>query len=105
MSVALLIERVDGEQVGDYLPIAGEAFFQKVWLPMCATLDLKLVPQFQGGRPFSNDDLPALIKELEKLQTNVNLDLEESGSLLKRVGLLIDRLHDLKGRDVELFIG
>ena len=105
MSVAFLIERVDGEPVNDYLPISGEVFFQEVWLPLCTTLDLKLVPQFQGGRSFDKDDLPALIKELEKLQSKVSTGLQESEFLLKRVGMLIDGLRDLEGRNVELFIG
>jgi len=103
MSIALMVEKVDGVKNTDYLPISGQKFFIEKWVPLCDQYNLKLIPLFQTGFTFTEKDLPILLSELEILKVNIRED--EAVYLRERIDLLLDKLKTLTGHEVNIFIG
>ncbi len=103
MSVALLIEKIDGTVTRDYLPISGELSFKTEWLPVCRLLHLKWIPLFQTGGTFDENDIPFILEELVLLRDHfASLEKEK---IKTRLSYLIKKLESLKGKSTVFFIG
>ena len=103
MSVALVIEKVNGVQKNDYLPLSGQHFFNEVWMPLCELYELKWVPLFKTGFTFNENDLPFIIEELRFLkECTASLDNDK---LKDRLNILIEKLETLRGQTSSFFIG
>jgi len=109
MSVALLVEQVDGEASDKYIPVATESFFKSHWLPLIKKLDLSWLPLMQPGLPITEEDLPAVLGELHLLQqhlpTSYAAQSEEFSYMNQRLSTLIAELEALQGKQVELYLG
>ena len=103
MSVSLLIEKVNGIEQNDSLPVSGQRSFVDDWLPLCSLYDLKWVPLFETGATFNQEDLPHILEELwlmKRHRSDVNNE-----HLQKRLEMLINKLETLKGQKTSFFIG
>lgn len=102
MSVALMIENINGLEVNHYLPVSNQQFFVEYWVPLCKKHQLFLVPLFESGLSLTDEDLPDLLRELKTLQSQPEYDDEY---FQKRINLLINELENLSGKNVSFFIG
>lgn len=109
MSIAAYInDPIDEEESNLYIPIASENFFLSCWKPACQALNLKWIPLFNIGIDVTEEYLPEIISELEKLQdwSEQNLDSKEYEQIRKRIELLIEKFPIIfKRNDISLFIG
>lgn len=109
MSVALLVEQVDGEASDKYIPVATESFFLTYWLPVIKQLDFAWLPLMQSGFPITEEDLPYVLAELHLLQkqlpTFYAAQSEEFTYMNQRLSTLIAELDALQGKQVELYLG
>jgi hypothetical protein len=103
MSVSLYIEKINGEEKNEYLPVSGQKFFEENWMPLCELLNLKWIPLFKTGFTFNEDDLPDILEELNLLKRQC--DQLNNEHLKNRLGVLIDRLEGLRGQTTSFFIG
>lgn len=102
MSVALMVEMINGVEVSDYLPVSNQQFFVEYWIPLCKIHNLYFVPLFETGLSFSELDLPDLLSELKLLQSHPEYDDEY---FRKRINLLVEKLESLQGQQTTFFIG
>lgn len=109
MSVALLVEQVDGEASDKYIPVATESFFLSHWLPVIKRLNLVWLPLMQPGLPITEEDLPAVLGELRLLQqqlpTFYAVQSEEFTYMSQRLSTLLAELDALQGKQVEIYLG
>ena len=109
MSVALMIEKVDGNELGKYIPVSGESSFAKYWLPVIEDLKFTWLPLMQSGFPITEEDLPDVLGELRQLKQQLsNYYMPESDTfqyINSRLTTLLMELEALKGKKVELYLG
>lgn len=109
MSVALVVEQVDGEAPDRYIPVATESFFLRYWLPAIKQLRFVWLPLMQPGLPITEEDLPAVLAELhllhQQLPTFYAAQSEEFAYMNQRLSTLIAELGTLKGKQVALYLG
>lgn len=106
MSVMLLIEEVDGNQVEISSPVSGQTYFDRVWMDICEKEGFEWIPLFQSGFSFTGDDLPYILEELVKFREACHKHLEDKEEqVYERLDLLEERLEPLKGKQSKFFIG
>jgi hypothetical protein len=109
MSVALLVEQVDGEAADKYIPVATERFFLDYWLSVIKKLNLTWLSLIQPGLPITEEDLPAVLVELHVLQQQLPAfyaaQSEEFGYMNQRLSMLLAELEALQGKQVALYLG
>lgn len=110
MSIALMIEKVDGKELGREFSIATNQVYSQFWEPVIAQegflwLDLLLSPGFD----LTEAELPEVISEFRRLKQAVPLyyspDSIAYQHMEERLSGVIDELEALVGKKVELFLG
>lgn len=104
MSVALLIEKIDGKEVKEYIPIATQQIFEDEWLPLCKENNLQWIPMFETGYPFITEDIPYLLEELFFLIKSIH-NTKKDLHLKERVIMLTEKLTELQKHRVSIYIG
>ena len=100
MTVVLLINSTRS------VPIAPESVFTQYWQRGCSELGLRWVPWFQPGIEISQQDLPAVLEELSRLQVWAKSpDSAIPGYVLQRIENLISELEQLRGSTAKIWIG
>lgn len=109
MSVALMIKEIDGQESDRYIPIAGEKLFLNYWEPVIETEGFVWLSLIQPGLWFTEEDLPAIVKELQDLQQAVpryyQPDTTAYQQMEERLTNVLAELAELKDKRVKLYIG
>ncbi|RZK44459.1 MAG: hypothetical protein EOO61_03720 [Hymenobacter sp.] len=109
MSVALLIEQIDGQQSDCYTPISSEAFFTTYWRPLIEKESYAWLRLMQSGLTITEEDLPEVLHELHQLKQAVPRYYPVNSGpywhMEERLITLISELEALVGKQVQLFIG
>lgn len=94
MSVSAFIPHPENEEeLGFNVPVASEAFFNAYWMPAAEELNLQWVPIFSTGIDISEEDLPDVLGELDRLkQWAAGRGGEEMEQMLSRIDMLMARL-------------
>ncbi len=105
MSVLLFVESPE-EFKNFTVPVSGESYFREIWLPIAEKLELKIIPLFEVGMSFSNQDIPIILKELNLLENEANRLFSPDEHIFARISLLQDGLNTLRNIDnLDFFIG
>ncbi|MCQ6560968.1 hypothetical protein [Paenibacillus mendelii] len=101
MSVSAYIPHPENEEeFGFNVPVASEAFFKAYWEPAAEELNLQWVPIFSTGIDVSEEDLPDVLDELNRLkQWAAARGGEEMEQMLGRIDLLITQLPQAYRRE------
>jgi hypothetical protein len=109
MSVALVIESINGQESDGYIPVSTQQTFVKYWIPICEKNNLKLLAYSKTGNSYNETHLPELIKEVEffcgALNEEKNIPEDILEYLRDRSSLLLQELKRLEGNTVEFFLG
>jgi hypothetical protein len=109
MTIGLLVEYLDGEEIGQYHPIATREVFNRYWVPIFTQNNYKWLPLFETGASFNQEDLPFILNELksfkEELILHREVDIYSYEHVFSRVNQLLDSLVALEGHQVKFFIG
>ena len=109
MSVAAFISNpINCWETDLYVPLATEAFFNKVWLPGSQALYLEWIPYFSNGIDVTKADLPQIQEELAKLEiwAENSLPRNDYEQLRQRINFIARELPKLFTReDIIVFIG
>ena len=109
MSVALMIEKIDGEELNKYIPVSIESFFLNYWLPVIKQMKLVWLPLMQPGFPITEEDLPDVLTDLRQLQEQLPNYYSPESDQFKYMNppltTLITELEALEGKKVELYLG
>ena len=105
MSVAILFDNPVPGDGRNYISVAAQGTYCKVWLPMAATMNLVWLPLFETGIPVLPADIPEVIMEFlvaaEFFNSAGHISLEERA---RGAALALER--SLLGfPDGEVFIG
>lgn len=110
MSIALIIELVDGEAINREVPISTNATYVQYWAPVVARegfpwLQLLLSPGFD----VTEEELPEVLAEVRRLKEAVPRYYapESIGyqHMQERLTRLLAVLEELEGKKVALFFG
>jgi hypothetical protein len=110
MSIALTIEKVEGEEIGREVPISTNKAYSQFWEPIVQQegfrwLGLLLSPGFD----LTEADLSEVISEFRRLKQAVPLYYPASSAAYRymeeRISGVIAELETLLGKKVELFFG
>lgn len=106
MSVALLIEEVNGKEINEYVPVATQESYLNNWKPISDKSNFGWIPLFESGGTFTEDDLPFILEELHKFKLLCEKETSsEFVTINTRVTLLISKLENLSGKKVVFTIG
>jgi hypothetical protein len=110
MSIALIIEKVDGKEIGREFPISTNQVYIQFWEPVVLKegflwLDLLLSPGFD----LTEVELPEVISEFRRLKQAVpryyTPDSTAYQHMEERLSGVIKELEALVGKKVELSLG
>jgi len=110
MSIALTIEKVEGEEVGREVPISTNATYSTYWQPVITKegfpwLQLLLSPGFD----ITEEEVPEVLAEVRALKAAVPRyyapQSEAYQHMEERLTRLIAELETLSGKRVNLFFG
>jgi hypothetical protein len=109
MSVGALVTFRQAEPRTEYLPLATESEFHRLWLPLANAHNLQWIPLFASGISLTTQDIPAVIEEFVQIQEAIataEIAPEAKTKMLdraRRLSLLLETL-DLENVE-EVFIG
>jgi hypothetical protein len=110
MSIALTIEKVEGEEIGREVPISTNSTYSTYWQPVITKeglpwLQLLLSPGFD----ITEEDLPEVLAEVLALKAAIVRyyapESEAYHHMEKRLTRLTNELEALSGKRVNLFFG
>lgn len=110
MSLALIIEKVDGNEIGRELPISTNAVYTQYWEPVVTQEHLPwLALLLSPGFAITEEELPEVLAEVRLLKAAVPryYSPESAGyqHMEERLTRLITELEALAGKKVSLFFG
>lgn len=110
MSIALLIEKVEGEEIGREVPISTNATYLTYWELVITKEDLSwLQALLSPGFDITQEDLPAVLAEIRALKAAVARyyapESEAYQHMEERLTQLTKELEALSGKRVNLFFG
>ena len=109
MSVALVIEKINGENSDGYIPVSTQEIFVKYWIPICEKYKLPCLSQAVFGYSYNETHLPELIKEVETfchaLNSEKDIPQDTMAYLRTRFESLLQELKKLTGSKTEFFLG
>lgn len=108
MSVALIIEQIDGIESGKYVPVAVQSVYDTYWMPLCENRNLKNLELISTGSSFTEQDIDVLIGELNVFRSalfSAGFPKDTLAYVDERSALLISELGHLKNHTARFFIG
>lgn len=106
MSVALIIENIDGKEISDYFPISTQESFKKIWIPICEQENYEWIPLFETGGTFTEEDLPYILFELNRFKEICHKSsFSKVDDIISRLDLILSNLEKVKGKKITFFIG
>lgn len=109
MSVGTLVTYRRAERKTQYIPLATEEEFHRLWLPLAQGLHLQWIPLFASGVLLTTSDFPAVLEELAQMWEAITTGMPSSDAKAKaldRAALVIALLESLDPANVEeVFIG
>ena len=110
MSIALTIEKVEGEEVGREVPISTNATYKKYWQPVITKEGLPwLQALLSPGFDITEEELPEVLAEVRALKAALPryyaLESEAYQHMEGRLLRLLTELGALTSKKVNLFFG
>jgi hypothetical protein len=108
MSVALMIEATENNEVLDFTPVATQESFVRFWLPMCKELGLQLIPLSESGLLVTGETVDDVVSELDLLKNAVEqlAGLSQYGNMAERIRAIRDKILATKGNNkVKVWLG
>jgi hypothetical protein len=110
MSIALTIEKVEGEEISREVPISTNATYIAYWEPVVTQEGLSwLQALLSPGFDITEEDLPEVLAEVRQLKEAVpryyTPESEAYQHMQERLARLIVELEALEGKRVALFFG
>jgi len=106
MSVALIIEKIDGQKVNEYIPISNQENFKKIWIPICEQEGYEWIPLFETGGTYTEDDLPYILNELYRFKQICHKNTSSKvDDIISRLDLILSSLERIKDKKVIFSIG
>jgi hypothetical protein len=110
MSIALTIEKVEGEEIGREVPISVNATYRTYWQPVITQEGFRWLPLLLSpGFDITQEELPEVLAEVRALKAAVPRyyapQSEAYHHMEERLTRLIAELESLSGKRVNLFFG
>lgn len=111
MSVDFMVTQ-NGEVLNEFfVPISSQRAFRDDWIPAGIALNLEIVPFFESGTPYHEDDIPMLCDVFQQLRSYFeDMNSKEQDIFLedtvRQIDLILEALEKVKNlSNIRISIG